>query len=405
MRQALLLTGLICSCETQAEPLPRAVVRDSAGVTIVENAGPLARDSVAMVVDTTAVVEIGGSGQAGTEFGRVSGTLRLGDGVIVVADGGHSELRFFDSSGAWQRTVGRKGSGPGEFDMIGALYPLGPDSLAVYDINRRRISVFGADGSLIRELTLSSAPEDGFPFMIGVLDGSLLVQTQGFSQSWQNGPRRDTVPVLRYPRWSPPALPLGRFPGSDTYMLVQRNSGGQIATTTSTSLPFGRVLTLRTAGDRLHVGTGDRDEIASYDSAGKLTRLVRWTQPLVPVTDADIAAIKREMLEGFRPGAEARRDRVKGILEAMTFPSTKPAYDSFVVGDEGSLWVERYSQPASHLPARYDVFDGSGQWLGHVTFPARFALSHAGPGYALGVWRDRDDVERVRLYHLEPSPQ
>lgn len=401
MRKALLLAGLIGACETRAEPPARARIRDSAGVTIVENVAPQARDSVAMVVDSAGLVEIGGSGDAHTEFGRVSGAVRLPDGVIVVADGQNSELRFFDSTGRWLRSAGRKGGGPGEFDMIGAMYPLGPDSVAVYDINHRRISVFGADGSLIREMTLSSAPEDGFPFMAGVLGGSLLVQTQGFSQLWQNGPRRDTVPVLRYPNWSAPALPLGRFPGSDMYMIVQRNSGGQIATTMSTSLPFGRTLTLRAAGARLHVGTGDRAEIASYDSAGKLTRLIRWNRARESISAEDIAAIRRQMLAGFGPGQEPMRDRVQAILEGMTFPPTKPAYNGFIVGDEGSLWVRRYDQPAEDLPARYDVFDGDGQWLGHVTFSPRFLLYHAGPGYALGVWRATDDVERVRLYHLQ----
>ena len=47
MRRALLLAGLIGACEPRAEPPARAQIRDSAGVTIVENLAPLARDSVA----------------------------------------------------------------------------------------------------------------------------------------------------------------------------------------------------------------------------------------------------------------------------------------------------------------------------------------------------------------------
>jgi len=402
MRLTLLVLGLVVACGSGTEPPARASTRDSAGVTIVENARPLAADSVAFLVDSAPAVEIGDAADPHEEFGRISGVVRLSEGVIVVADGGSQELRFFDSTGVWTRTAGGKGGGPGEFDMIGAVFPLGPDSLAVYDINHRRISVFGADGSLGREMTLSQAP-GGFPSVLGVLSADLLVRTEQFSQSLQSGSRRDTVPVVRYPRWTAPAVPLGRFPGTEMYVSVQRNSAGLIASTMNTMLPFGRNLTLAAAGTRLYVGTADRYEISAYDSAGTLIRLMRWTHSSVPVTDAEVAAMKRQRLEGFAPGEERFRDRVKDILEGMTFPSTKPAYDGFVVGDDGRLWVRQYDQPAENPPSRYDVFDPDGQWLGHVTFPPRFALHHAGPGYALGVWTDPDDVGHVRLYGFHPG--
>ncbi len=403
MRPTLLALGLVAACGSGAEPPARASTRDSAGVTIVENARPLAADSVAFLVDSAPAVQIGGGADPHEEFGRISGLAHLSGGVIVVADGGSQELRFFDSTGAWTRTSGGKGGGPGEFDMIGAVFPLGPDSLAVYDINHRRVSVFGADGRLGREMTLSQAP-DGFPFVLGVLGADLLVRSEQFSQSLQSGSRRDTVPVVRYPRWAAPAVPLGRFPGTEMYVSVQRNLAGMIAYTTNTMLPFGRTLTLAAAGARLYVGTADRYEIFAYDSVGTLIRLMRWTHASVPVTGAEVAAMKRQRLEGFAPGEEPFRDRVKDILEGMTFPSTKPAYDGFAVGDDGALWVRRYDQPAVDLPARYDVFDRDGQWLGHVILPPRFTLHHAGPGYALGVWQDPDEVEQVRLYRLRPTP-
>jgi hypothetical protein len=161
-------------------------------------------------------------------------------------------------------------------------------------------------------------------------------------------------------------------------------------------------LIVKPAGDGLHVGSGERYEIAQYDRAGKLTRLVRRSYTPSAVTPSDIAEFKRRHLGGFRPGMEAFRDRTKMLLDRMTFPGTKPAYDDFLAGDDGVLWVRQYFQPAVELPARYDLFDRDGQWLGHVTFPPRFTLHHAGPGYALGVWKDPDDVDRVRLYHLRP---
>jgi hypothetical protein len=392
----------VLGCASRGSAPARAQIRDSAGIRVIDNPAPLARDGIAFRVDAAPAMEIGGTGEAHAEFGRVSGSARLGNGAIAVADGGNNELRFFDSTGAWRRTAGRKGGGPGEFDQLGGLFRLGPDSVAVFDINHRRVSVFGADGSLIREMTLPQGSEEGFSFAIGVLGHGLLVQTQRFSHTTEkSGPRRDSVPVSVYPRWTAPAKPLGTFPGSELYSNVE-SSGGRIRSVMTTIMPFGKALTLSTAGGRLDVGTGDRPEIASYDSAGRLRRLIRWSQPSDPVTAADIAAIKRRRLEGFRPGAEAMRDKVKGTLEAIAYPATKPAYEGFVSGTDGRLWVLRYDQPATDRAVRYEVFDPNGQWLGHVTLPPAFALQEAGEGYALGVWKDADDVEFVRLYKLHP---
>lgn len=395
------LASLACS-GTASKPV-RALVRDSAGIVIVENADPLASDSIAYQLDSIPAVQIGGSGDPRTEFGRVAGVLRLRDGLIVIADGENNELRFFDSTGVWQRTVGRKGGGPGEFEQLGAVFPLGPDSFAVYDLNHRRVSVLGRDGNLIQETTLPQDADAGFPSVIGALGSNLLVQRQAFSHSSpKSGPRRDSVPVFRYPRWAAPAQLLGRLPGTDIYVEVQ-GSGGVVRSVMSTMLPFGLRLTLSAASDQLYAGNGESYEISVYDREGRLARLLRRSQVPDPVTEEDIAAIKRERLEGFRPGSEALRDQVKKILDGMTYPATKPAYASFVAGEGQWLWVRRFDQPATNLPARYDVFDPGGQWLGHVDFPTNFILLHTGAGFALGVWKDSDDVEYVRLYHLLPA--
>jgi hypothetical protein len=400
----MLLSSMVVlsACGPADAPSVRALVRDSAGVTIVENAAPLAADSVAFLIDSAPATEIGGSEDPRAEFSRISGVLLLPVGGIAVADGGSNELRLFDSAGAWVRTAGRKGGGPGEFEQLGGLFLLGGDSLVTYDWDQRRISVFTARGDLVREATLPQGGVDaGFLNVFGVLpDGGLLAMRQRFGGgSEQSGPRRDTIAVLRLTPQAVLADSIGRFPGSEMFLDVE-SSGGRIRSVMSTMLPFGLTLTMKVAGNALHVGAGDRYEIARYDGTGKLTRLIRRAHVPVSVVSADVEKFKRDHLAGFGAGHDVFRDRTSKVLDRMTFPATKPAYDGFIAGDDGALWVRRYDRPADDLPARYDVFDADGQWLGHVTFPARFTLHHAGPSYSLGVWRDPDDAEHVRLYRL-----
>ncbi len=400
MRGVLLVVVAVGCAPHATEPI-RASVRDSAGITIVENTGAAAADSVAFRVDSLSSLELGGGADPRMEFGSVRGVLLLHH-RIVIADGASNEIRIFDTSGAWIRTVGRKGGGPGEFEGLGGLFLVAPDTIAAYDWNHRRLSLFTSAGDLVRERSLVGKDSFGFPTVLGILDGGdLLIQVQQLAggTAGQSGYRRDSLRILRYARWSDHADSIARFAGTEVWQDVV-SSNGLIRSSMSTQLPFGRMLTLEVQGDRFYAGTGESYQIASYDRNGALKRLVRRTLPAIAVTDADIAATKKNQLDGFRPGSETAKERVRGVLERMIFPKTKPAYDGFVVGDDGSLWVKRYDAPARNLPAHFDVFDPSGQWRGLVTFPSRFALSRAGPTYALGVWIDPDDLERIRLYHL-----
>lgn len=98
------------------------VVRDSAGVRIVENsASPWTSDDRWRVADTPAVVIGAGTDDERALLYNVSGARRLDDGRFVVASDGSKQLLFFDSAGNHLHSVGRQGEGPGEFECLTAL--------------------------------------------------------------------------------------------------------------------------------------------------------------------------------------------------------------------------------------------------------------------------------------------
>jgi hypothetical protein len=65
----------------------------------------------------------------------------------------------------------------------------------------------------------------------------------------------------------------------------------------------------------------------------------------------------------------------------------------------GNLWVREYTR-LSDPSSRWTVFDHEGYWFGTVRLPDGFAPFDIGNDYVLGVWRDADDVEHVRMYGL-----
>ncbi len=69
------------------------------------------------------------------------------------------------------------------------------------------------------------------------------------------------------------------------------------------------------------------------------------------------------------------------------------------IDEEGNVWVHEFTKPGD-AQATWAVFDSTGILLGRLTAPPRFEPHDIGPDYVLGVWRDVDDVEHVRMYEL-----
>ncbi len=71
---------------------------------------------------------------------------------LVIADEADPTVRVIDRAGGLVRVIGRHGGGPGELRGISDIDVHGSGEIAVGDPRNLRISVFGLDGSLVREV-------------------------------------------------------------------------------------------------------------------------------------------------------------------------------------------------------------------------------------------------------------
>jgi hypothetical protein len=87
-------------------------------------------------------------------------------------------------------------------------------------------------------------------------------------------------------------------------------------------------------------------------------------------------------------------------LDGVQIPEHLPVFERLLVDDESNLWVQHTAWPG-YVQPEWDVFDGEGRTLGTVRMPSGFRATHVGADFVLGVWKDEDDVEYVRMYGLE----
>lgn len=90
-------------------------------------------------------------------FTNISGVVVAENGEAYVLESRAREIRVFSPEGQRVRTVGRPGSGPGEFESPGGFGLLG-DTLWVADSFRNRISWFGPSGELLFTTTGADVP-------------------------------------------------------------------------------------------------------------------------------------------------------------------------------------------------------------------------------------------------------
>lgn len=400
-RAIVALTLVAFGCAPPRDDMPVASsLRDSAGVAIVENTAPERADSPLFDVDAVPALDLGGAARdRRQEFGGVTGAFRLSDGGVVVADRMNSVIRVFDSTGAWRRDLGRRGSGPGEFVDLMGLFLLAGDTLAAWDFTHHRITRFAPGGTLAGTVTFAhSDGESSAPNLAGILpDGRLVIQSRRFTIPRPGSiVQRDLIPVRTYSAAAEPLDSILSLP--ETEVLIQ-GTGNEVF---QSHRPFGKVLQLRVAGDRLFVGTADTYEIREYDPSGRLRRIVQRHHEAARVTEADIAAVKAARREARR--AE-RHQLPEEPNDAVVFPERKPHFGDLLIADDSTLWVREYDQPARDQPSRWELFAQEGRWLGYVILPPRFSPTHIGADFVLGVRPDDYDVPHVQLLRLRVLAQ
>lgn len=320
-------------------------------------------------------------------FGRIN-ILAVGPaGRVYVFDGQVQELRVFDSTGTYVRTVGRKGHGPGEFAQVIGMAWDPHDRLWLVDPQNNRITMIDTAGQVVGEHYVIGGfvmfPWPGtvdtaghyYTYVPDVSTGSFAIKMVEFDSAMHP---IDTIAI----------------PHSSTKPEFFEVSNGTGSMRTSVPFTAGLRWRLTRNGDIWFAETGSYRIFQRTLTGDTLKEITRAFDP-IPVTSADI---DRAMtgLEWFT--------RQGGKIDRSKFPSVKPALDDFFLDDRGDLWVEPVVADSAMTGRVFDVFDAGGRYLGRLRLP--FTLStYPKPvirdDRLYGVTRNADGVEFVVIARIE----
>lgn len=394
---AVLLLLVAAACESPPTPTNFTEL-DSAGVALAVSTAPLWGDTSVWRIDPEPIrnLTLTGTG-AEHEFHRVEDFALLPGDRLAVIDAGSGQVRIFSGDGAPLASVGALGDGPGDFRWPVEIGLPGADSIAVFDFQLHRLTVFDSALALGRTMPLSTSP-----YMVEEMrvagDGSMLLLT--------------TLPVL--PRYDGEGNELVRYDalilragpdgevmdtivslaGREEFFFANESMGRGAGPTL-----FQRAAYLDARDDLVVVGVSDHMEYDVYSEGGMLTRRVRVPNVDQSLTAEEIDADKAVII-GDDP-ASSRARRWTDYFSHYPDPEQKPAFDRLILDEAHHVWLRRF-QPLAKADSvqTWEVFDPSGRWLGGLAIPGRFEVTEIGEDVILGVQQDELDVEHPVMLRL-----
>lgn len=368
--------------------------RPPAAAAAPDTAAPALPATAAWRVDSVPQLQIGrADGGAEYQFVRIVGAALLSRGRIAVADGGASEIRVYDAAGGFVRADGRPGDGPGEYRQISAL-GVGPgDTIWVYDFGLRRFTFLNTGLMVVRSVTLSG--DLGNVGAVAPLsDGSFLVREYWSSRPAADlglGLRRDSAAIARVDRAGNLRDTVALVPGRE---VVISSEGGRPVMSAPLGARMASVAWLRPTGE-IVVGDQAGYELKVLGPAGDLRRTLRWAGADLRLDDSLVArALDARLAEV--PAAQRPARRIE--LEALPRPPARPAHGEILTDPFGGIWVAAWDP--SGAPRSWTVLDRNGRLIGVVGMPSGFEPLWIGDDAVVGVHRDGDGVETVRVHPI-----
>jgi len=387
----LLLLVVACGGEPGADA-PSVTVRDSAGIRIVENSGPVWGEGEAWAVESEPEWVVGYEEEL-----LLSGVAHLDthpDGRVAVAHGSAAEILLLGPDGSLLNRMGRSGEGPGEFERVGMTLWMPGDTILAFDWAAGRFSYFMASGEFVRSVRVPTEMlEAQDPNLTAALaDGTLVFN------SWIPGMREDRIAeshlVASSSSLGDPRI-LGRVP--TVACLGESDETCPIDS-------FGPIGIVAAGGGEVVHGFASDYSVRVFDPSGGLHKMIRLNRDPIPIDE--------EMLGRFREHVgENNFEWIENVLERRGGPPPAlPHFKRIVVDDGGFIWLEESATPSSTFTGRgpyptetfsWGIFDPDGLFLGRVEVPSRLEVHAIGPDYLIGIYRDEYDVETIRRYRLD----
>jgi hypothetical protein len=330
-------------------------------------------------------------GGSDIDFHRVQGAAFLPDG-IVVADGGNSRLLLFSAAGVLHSTLGRKGSGPGEFQSLWSIQAFG-DTVLAYDSGLHRVTLI-LGGKIVQTIPIPPYRQRTVEIQAALSPRDFVGVTLEPSQRRAGGLFVDTVSVLHYDARSDRYASFG--PREWRYLYLYGQSNGH-TTYLTPFLPSSHVVA--SSGEAVFVPmTGAEAHILSQ--SGNASRNITLPIALTRFDRSVVTSYRDSLLKlagSDGPSAARLRD-----VFSTRFPV--PAYAPRVqtaVAVGPNVWIQAHPALDADSVLWYVIGTQEQRLVARVPLPATWQLLGGDATRVIVLRKDELDMETVAVYTIQ----
>lgn len=315
-------------------------------------------------------------------FSDLSSVRELSNGTVLVADQQEAQVHLISTQGKTLSAIGRKGSGPGEYQYPARLIALASDSTLLVDRDARRFLLIDGRGKVVAthpfpnmlaggaELVFAADVAGRLYFRVSITDKSTGTASDAGIGRWQRGSARfDTVAVLApEPRKVEPI----KIDESKGAKLAGQLRVRFAAVDDWAVAPNGRIAIIH--------ATPYRVDWLEKNGTTTMGTAVAYTP--VPVTDQDKKLYEPKGPPFVRPYATVKSP----FLSEMA-----------VVDDADNVWIPRF-ESAGAASRRWDVFGSTGKHLGNVSLSSDRKLLAVTKRFAYVAHTDTDGLKWLERY-------
>jgi len=373
---AALTAGFLAIAGTAQKTDWKGKVLTEDGVRVVVNPAEPIYGQIKL--DLGEELRIGKEGDERTQFYRVRDIAADPRGNIYVDDMSNGRVQVFDPHGAFLRSIGRPGQGPGEFDYP-TLIRLGGRDGRLHVMDRfQRINLFDGQGVYVRSIVPERGFVDYFPdaadgFVAVMRTGSDEELTSYHSLSRVNGEGKSQSVLAEFP-----------------YTIhMERRAGGTLAVST------GYELSLHAAplpGSAIVYGYSEDYELVILGPDDRKALVIRKDERRPEFTSKE-----------------------KTGFGKIPLPKLKPYFFGILTDPEGRIYVQRNMNtggkrgygPIATEDKLFDVFSGEGRFLFRTALPPNTRVIRGDFIYTFYVDEEQglEYVQRFRIKNYAALPK
>jgi sugar lactone lactonase YvrE len=295
-----------------------------------------------------------------------------GDGNIYVSDFGNIRIQMYDKAGKFVRTLGRKGQGPGEFQMPRKVLFDSKDNPWVFDV--MTLHQFDKNGTFQRQITLKTYLQDYFISTQGSIFGT--------TRSLRPEPGGPKESVVKLDPEGGIVQTVAEFRGELTksrnaIVWHQYTSQLYFSPVNTTTFCYGFSMEYR---------------IFIADADGKTILVIEKEEKPQSISAKEQAWTKKNSPISWQSRTPDAKPR-----EEMVFPEHRPYFGGFMADDGGRIYVMRLKSVLDESPEfAFDVFSKDGYYIYKMKLPFKPALIKVGFVYEIREDKESGDFKIIR---------